>query len=290
MQAAGGASSGCPGCFCTFAVTPVSLPIFSLPYALDGGAAPTLLGAFDFDLVHAPWPAGAFGSDAGPPDAAACGFDRTGTPRCRYGTSVECGGAGAGCMIEDPSLPLGPGYTWGMPEGTPILSVATGLVRASFDRPVEGCCESATEGEVYVEYDVGHARVPWYTEKFVVGYLGLSSRIVNPGDPVNGAQRLGSSGRSGCGAPALRFVVLHLTNIVSAAAYPFAAEDAGPYGFNGVQGAIDPFGWGVPAYVDPWGFFFHGGVDAGGLACGLTDPGAFSIDLWKPDAAPPHPQ
>jgi hypothetical protein len=90
--------------------------------------------------------------------------------------------------------------------------------------------------------------------------------------------------------PALRFVVLRTTNLTGAIGYNFELVDAGPYGFNGIQGAIDPFGWNAPAGWDPWGStVFDAGTPA--APCGYGSPGAFSIDLWllgqTPTLAPP---
>jgi hypothetical protein len=267
----------------------VSLPVFSRPFgeAVD----PILLGAFDFDLLHAPWDVASFGQTPSPPDTTACSVDRTGRERCHFGTAAECGDAGAGCMIPDPGTTFGVSYAWGMPEGTPLLAVADGIVRGSRARSQPGC--SVAQEEIYVEHAVGSAIAgdEVYTERFVVGYLGLSSREVSAGDVVSRGQEIGKSGSTGCpDVMGLRFLVLRLTNLAGAGSVAFALEAEGPYGFDGIQGAIDPFGWAAPEGIDPWGYRFIGAPAPPEAPCGYQDPGAFSIDLWLPGEAPPTVQ
>jgi hypothetical protein len=283
-------AAGWQGCVAT--VAPASLPFFSRPYgALADGGAPELLGAFDFDVLQQPWDVQSFGQAPSPPGTTACGVDRTGHEGCYLGTAAQCGDAGAGCRIDE-GTPLGIGYTWGMPEGTPVLAVAAGIVRGSLEREVPGCAAGTTalQQEIYVEHAMG-SNAPGlapYTERFVAGYQGLSSREVPIGKIVARGEEIGQSGSGGCPSrPALRFIVLRLTNLTSAYAYTFETEPGDPSGFNGIQGAVDPFGWGAPEGVDPWAHDFTSDAAAPGSPCGYGIPGAFSIDLWLPGEAPP---
>ncbi len=104
---------------------------------------------------------------------------------------------------------------------------------------------------------------------------------------VAAGQEIGKAGATGCVlVPSLDFLVLRLTNLTGAASYVFETTDGGPYGFNGIQGVIDPFGWEETEVTDPWAWRYLGWSDPNGLAPGVSGPGAFSIDLWR-DGGPP---
>jgi FG-GAP-like repeat len=59
------------------------------------------------------------------------------------------------------------------------------------------------------------------------------------------------------------------------------------YGSNGLAGHIDPFGWAAPKGIDPWAWKSIGKTASVKFPSGLTDFGAFSINLWLPGQAPP---
>src|SRR5262249_1684833 len=113
-------------------------------------------------------------------------------------------------------------------------------------------------------------------------------RSVSIGDVVIRGQKIAEAGGSGVigGQPIYGFLVLRLTNLTGARSYVFQPLDYS-MGFNGAQGTIDPFGWAAPTGVDPWAYRYIGFKDPWGYAAGVTDPGAFSIALWRPGAAPP---
>jgi hypothetical protein len=280
-------NAGFNGCIITQA--PSSLPVFSRPY--KGSADPVPLAAFNFDLFNAPLSVSAFGQPPSPPASVACAVDRLGRERCHFGSATECGAAGPGCLVMDPGTTFGVEYLWGMATGTPVLAVADGIVVGSVDRAIPNC--AVPQKEIYIEHAVGSA-VPGaapYVERFVTGYLALSQREVATGDMVKRGQEIGQSGQSGCQAvPSLGFVVLRLTNLTGALEVPFQTESAGNYGFDGVQGAIDPFGWGAPDGSDPWGSTPGMVGPPGTEICLYPNAGAFSIDLWQPGEAPPAVQ
>jgi murein DD-endopeptidase MepM/ murein hydrolase activator NlpD len=115
---------------------------------------------------------------------------------------------------------------------------------------------------------------------------------VRQGDPV------ALAGSTGCSSqPNLEFRVYRLTNLSGGRSYAFQATPDGPYGVNGEQGVIDPFGWNAPKGNDPYAYRFlstagpqnMATVDPNGVALppGIHDVGAFSLNLWLPGAAPP---
>jgi Peptidase family M23 len=281
---------------CVFTIAPASLPVFSLPYGVwmgqtDPGAdvATNGFSAFNFDMYAAAWDVTDFGQTPYPAGSSACAVDRTGNEQCYFGSASECAPAPAGCQIEDPGRAAGGVYVWTMPMGKPLLAVANGIVRGSADRDVSSshCAQllpGTAQSEIYIEHQVGSGA---QAERFIAGYLALSEREVFVGDIVSRGQEIGKAGSSGCSlAPQLFFSVLRLTNLTGARSYVFQTTPLG-YGINGIQGAIDPAGWAAPMGIDPWAYRFLGYQDPLGTAPGVTDPGAFSIDLWLPGETPP---
>jgi hypothetical protein len=288
---------------CIFVVAPVGLPIFVRPYGASNGQTDpnsdvdqTNFNVFNFDIYH--WPVdvtASFGEPQNPPGTAACAFDRTGRERGHYGSSDECADAGqdAGCLIMSPGQAKDWTYTWKMPFGKPVLAVADGIVRASLGRDVSNdpCSKDlvlSSQQEIYIEHQVGSGI---YAENFVSVYRNLARREVDAGDVVQQGQVIGQVGDTGCATGSqLGFAVLRLTNLSGARSYVFSTTPMG-YGVNGIQGAIDPFGWKEPPdaspwSTDPWAWYFEG-FTADTYAPGVLDPGAWSINLWLSGEQPP---
>lgn len=57
------------------------------------------------------------------------------------------------------------------------------------------------------------------------------------------------------------------------------------HGDNGFGQRIDPYGWQAPKHIDPWAWMYLGDIDDGWDI--YRDAGAFSIELWDTNAAPP---
>ena len=145
------------------------------------------------------------------------------------------------------------GYDWRMPEGTPVLAAAGGVVVVTnspgffcpllnIDIPADG------NGALTVEHQLpGGVRVRTL-------YAHLSRRDVTPGQQVTAGQQLGLSGNVGCSLnPHLHFGVFRMSQTN-----------------NGQASIIDPYGW-DGAGPDPW----------------VANPaGAASIRLWKAGEAP----
>jgi hypothetical protein len=264
---------------CVVTVAPAQLPVFSRPY----GAGPCMTNpdtgvvaaqVFNFDVYGDPWNVADFGQTPNPPNTTSKLVDRTGSA-CGPGTGVSCGHT----------------YVWTMPPGRPLLAVADGKVLSvvDWDLPCGG-----TQKEVFVEHTVQSSDTTidagTYAERFVVRYAGFTTCGVAPGAVVVQGQQIGTAGPQGCPAiNTLDFLVVRSTNLTGAGSYTFQTT-LGEYGINGIQGIIDPFGWGAPKGADPWAYRFIGHVDPYGYAPGVTDPGAFSIDLWLPGEVPPTVQ
>jgi murein DD-endopeptidase MepM/ murein hydrolase activator NlpD len=144
-------------------------------------------------------------------------------------------------------------YDWLMPEGTPVLAAADGVVRSAgesaplycalVDREVRELAVLVThpfpgrEGEVAI----------------VTGYAHLSRVDVEAGRAVRQGQQVGLSGTTGCSTgPHLHFNVRRF--------------EPG----TGRVALIDPYGWEGPG-VDPWA---------------EHPQGAASLWLWHPEHAP----
>jgi murein DD-endopeptidase MepM/ murein hydrolase activator NlpD len=132
-----------------------------------------------------------------------------------------------------------PGYAFGLPMDTPVLSAAEGEVTSAGAKTPWACARThrIVDDEQWVEvrHD-GLGGVGYLTR-----YSALSKVLVNAGDKVVAGQRLGLSGQSACARlPALEFAVLQLTATKTGRPAP-----------------VDPYGWDGPG-PDPWAESEHG--------------------------------
>jgi hypothetical protein len=125
-------------------------------------------------------------------------------------------GEGLGSMGYDGHV----GYDWLMPEGTPLLAVADGVVIAAeeFDQP---CGDSTSRGPILI---VGHSGPDGHD--YVSVYAHASTLLVHPGDLVQRGQTVALSGNSGCSTAA--HLHLHLVR-----AEGDHRELVDPYGWQG---------------------------------------------------------
>ncbi|WP_342375258.1 M23 family metallopeptidase [Myxococcus stipitatus] len=161
------------------------------------------------------------------------------------------------------------GHDWGMPMGTPIFSVADGVVLLARDRPVP--CDSPIQKEVYIQHVVGSGE---YEERFVSYYAHFESYSVATGQRVAKGQVIGKAGSTGCSSgPHLHLAVTRLTNTAAEyrRAYSIPSQDHPPMTSN-----IEPYGWAAPRGFDPWAWQHY-------------PRGALSINLWRPGQAPTNP-
>jgi murein DD-endopeptidase MepM/ murein hydrolase activator NlpD len=173
-----------------------------------------------------------------------------------------------------------------MPAGKPITAVADGVVRGVRGRDVSGFdCGPDHQIEFYIEHQVGMGE---YGERFITYYAHMSAAsYLAPGTRVVRGQVIGAAGNTGCsGGDHLHLSVWRLTNLSGQRAYPFQLTDGG-HGVNGIHGSIDPFGWAAPQHVDPFGWMFLGRTFEDSHVGTVRNPGAFSINLWRPGEAPP---
>ena len=298
---------------CIFIVSPTALPIFGHPWATSNPLLPPDFGVkagetgFNYDLFQAPWDVTAFGQSPNPAGSKAGMVDRHGVSQAHFGLPLECQQAGQapGCLLKKYGAHAVEGsYDWSMEEGRPLLAVADGVVRGSRNRNVTGMCgKNDFQAEIFIESQVGTGR---YAETFVAGYHHMIKLTSNPADNVQPGQivhrgeRIARNGNTGCSSePHLDFSVLRTSNLTGIGRYafhalPVNANDApgfpNVYGVNGVQGAIDPFGWAAPKEIDPYAWRFINFSDSSfpnSQIPGLTEPGAYSINLWIPGHAPP---
>ncbi|WAS97799.1 M23 family metallopeptidase [Nannocystis punicea] len=164
-------------------------------------------------------------------------------------------------------------YDLGVARGTETYALANGNVIASrwLDTKCTGS-DGPVQGEVYIRHTV--ARNPsTYNETFVAAYFHLEYLFPRaPGADVFAGDILGHTGNMGCSTgPHLHFAVIRETNVADARSFTLQV----PFGVgnNGYPYTIDPWGWQAPTGVDPWGSRASSG-------------GAFSVNLWKPGAAP----
>ena len=140
------------------------------------------------------------------------------------------------------------GYDWRMPEGTPLVAVADGLVmHAGLEEPFNCPPLGRAVQAIYVQ--LRHLG-PDGTE-YITVYGHLSRVGVAAGDTVTASTTIGWSGNTGCsGTPHLHFGTFK--------------------GRDGNFATIDPYGWHAST-PDPW----------------ETDPrGAASVWLWRDGEAP----
>jgi murein DD-endopeptidase MepM/ murein hydrolase activator NlpD len=146
------------------------------------------------------------------------------------------------------------GYDWRMPEGTPLLAMADGVVIfAGETEPAYCALEDITTTTIAVT--IRHPAPNG--ETFTSHYAHMSRVDVATGDPVTTGQQVGLSGATGClgrgRPPHLHMTVYRLANTN-----------------NGRATLIDPYGWQGPG-VDPWS---------------QHPEGAASVWLWQPGEAP----
>ncbi|MCL1464234.1 M23 family metallopeptidase [Argonema galeatum A003/A1] len=144
------------------------------------------------------------------------------------------------------------GYDWLMPEGTPLLAVAPGVVSFAGEGQPFRCPplgnRTVTGLYLYIIHTAPNG------ERFQSEYVHLSRIGVQNGQPVRSGQQIGLSGNTGCStAPHLHFGVRRLTNTN-----------------NGQPTLIDPYGW-SGNNPDPWS---------------QNPNGANSVMLWKKGQAP----
>ncbi len=154
------------------------------------------------------------------------------------------------------------GYDFSMPEGTPLLAAAAGVVtRAGWSS--ESYCpplgRSTRNLRVVIQHDLPAG------ERFVTAYVHVSEVRARVGDRVAAGQVVALSGNTGCSTgPHLHFQV----------EYESRTEAPSAIGALGVAAArsvvVDPFGWDADG-SDPW---------AG------TPVGSRSWRLWLEGAAP----
>lgn len=281
---------------CVFTVSPTKLPVFNAPYGKLSYYEPSVhsgvevRNVHDFNLYNLPINVSEFGRTpvAGHPDAHS--FDRKGRQLCRTGTKEECckdnndTTCKAGCDVGGGHG----GYDWVMPAGKPIRSVAAGYVVESRSREVNLCpYDNATtqQNEIYIRHFIG---ADGYGETLLTYYAHLSSRSVNTGDYVAAGQEIGKNGSTGCSSePHLHFGVARLNN-TSGFPDPHVTESPGGCGDNSHPWIIDPYGWAAPKHVDPGAWLALGTRYDDCLGKNVTNPGAFSINLWKDGSAPPN--
>jgi murein DD-endopeptidase MepM/ murein hydrolase activator NlpD len=154
------------------------------------------------------------------------------------------------------------GYDWVMPEGTPLLAAAAGIVTHAGPSSPSYCPplgRTTTNLVVTILHETPEG------ERFYVGYSHVSAATVEVGDRVEPGQTLALSGNTGCSTgPHLHFQIeysAHWEAPTAGGALPVAAE-------AGV--AVDPYGW-AGAGTDPWARHAFGAV---------------SQRLWVDGAAP----
>jgi hypothetical protein len=122
------------------------------------------------------------------------------------------------------------GYDFAMPEGTPLLAAADGVVTAAGDLgPVR--CWGRVRVERSLEVRLLHEVAP-DGNAYATVYMHLSEVSVAAGQRVRAGERLGSSGNTGCSrGPHLHFQVDLVTDL----------EQARRGGSGGYP--VDPYGW-----------------------------------------------
>jgi len=135
------------------------------------------------------------------------------------------------------------GYDWVMPEGTPLLAAASGIVTRAGLGSEQYCPplgRSTRNGSVVVLHETPEG------EHFAIAYAHISRAEVSAGDAVAAGQVLALSGNTGCSTgPHLHFQVEYQ----SRAQAPVITGGVGVPAVRGI--AVDPFGW-AGGGPDPW--------------------------------------
>ncbi len=157
------------------------------------------------------------------------------------------------CGIEALGLANGyPGYAFGLPEGTPVLSAAPGEIIFAGAMPTFMCPMTKKLVGDQLAVDVRHDALGGVG--YITRYVHLGTVVVKAGERVVAGQRLGVAGHSGCtSSDLLFFEVKRLTGTKS-----------------GTPTVVDPYGWDGPG-KDPWA---------------EHERGAESRYLWKDGEAP----
>jgi hypothetical protein len=146
------------------------------------------------------------------------------------------------------------GYSWGLPIGTTIVSVADGeVVHAGFDDDFF-CPLPEVRKKVTDQLSVHVKHVLKDKTELITIYQHLQKVLVKAGDKVEAGEELGRSGKSGCAIePLFYFGVLKLNGTKT-----------------GKPVSLDPYGW-DSTRTDPW----------------AADPkGTQSFYLWEDGEAP----
>jgi murein DD-endopeptidase MepM/ murein hydrolase activator NlpD len=275
---------------CVITVSPTALPVFSLPYGrttpnqADPSSDVRVARGFDYNVYRIPMDVSMFGQPQ-TPSLPAVSVDRRGRQRNFIGDSAQCAPSRrpAGCNV----IPGEAAWDWPMPEGKPITAVADGVVRGARARDVSTFdCGDDQQVEVYIEHQVGTGD---YAERFISYYAHMlpPTSHLAAGTRVVRGQVIGRAGNTGCsGGNHLHLSVWRLSNLSGQRFYTFQITPGG-YGVNGIHGAIDPFGWAAPRHIDPFGWMFIGQTFNDPNMGPVRNPGAFSINLWRPGEAPP---
>jgi murein DD-endopeptidase MepM/ murein hydrolase activator NlpD len=146
------------------------------------------------------------------------------------------------------------GYDWKMPEGTPLLAMADGLVIFAGETAPANC---VLEDNVSSTIAVAIRHPASNGETYTSHYMHMNRVDVAVGEQVTAGEQVGLSGVTGCVG---RGKIPHLHMNV----YRLANTN------NGTATLIDPFGWqGIGA--DPWS---------------QHPDGTASLWLWQPGEAP----
>jgi murein DD-endopeptidase MepM/ murein hydrolase activator NlpD len=182
------------------------------------------------------------------------------------------------------------GYDWVMPAGKPIRAVAPGRVLRAEPRDVSTICPDGhtekMQQEIYIIHTI--AEPGGYAEKIISYYAHMKRTFVKTGDVVERGQVIGAAGTTGCSSGNhLHFGTTRITNTSGFLEYPH--KFGGDCGDNSLPVIIDPYGWAAPQNIDPGAWIALGnrthrctGPNA------VSNPGAFSINLWKKHSAPPN--
>ena len=241
--------------YCTFTVSPQSLPIFVSPFPLDTAGYVHVTG-FDF----AQWQYGTLNvNDFGQPGSTSAkivdnfGRDETNTT-----------------FIDDHD-----GHDYDMPRGTPVFAMAAGKVvmARAWDCKCKGS-DSNLQQEIGILHTVKGKN--GYSEQFISYYAHFGSMSVHTGDLVTAGQQIGLSGNTGSSTgPHLHVTVIRVSNTASKLSAPVKWYLDGRHDSSTGKQSIEFYGFKAPKGFDPYAYkaFPDGGL---------------SVDLFKAGQAPPE--